>query len=397
MSGVVHICTRWGDYVVGVRDVRRGRSLAGLVRFVGRTPRVLAGEGHGQERELVVGQTLRFARGALEYAVTWWDGPELSVARASRAGFWTTLGSLAAFTSAIAVWTLSHASPARTQVEVSVLKGGALRREPESERLEHERSFTVALVPQALEGEITGSSRCGDALMGRRSWEPADARWAVAGRRDNPDPHLARPESGTGYPGGRSSTQPWGFAEPALGSNAPSARWGRDSELGVDDASFEGRMFAERAGEGSGQSGLGRRSTPGGVAKRIEVAAAPHGGAARVIHTGLRVSGARKPSDVGRVLSAHFAELRGCAARADGSAPRSIELRFTVDAHGVVGPVAPATDAVEQCLASVLSRVAFGSPSGAATDVSYPLHIVPATHDLRPSLPRAPAPTPCDC
>src|SRR5258706_6486770 len=80
MQGVVSVWTRWGDYVVGVRDVRPGQSFCvgsparSLVWFRRGTPRVLLAktpESPVNELLLVDGQTLALSVDGLDYTVTY--------------------------------------------------------------------------------------------------------------------------------------------------------------------------------------------------------------------------------------------------------------------------------------------------------------------------------------
>ena len=56
MSGVVHVCSRWGDYTVAVHDLRRGEGWEPFVRFFGEQPEVLLAP--GITRSLVLGDLI---------------------------------------------------------------------------------------------------------------------------------------------------------------------------------------------------------------------------------------------------------------------------------------------------------------------------------------------------
>ncbi len=78
MQSVVSVCIRWGDYVLGVRDVRRGESFSvgsppqPLLSFQGGTPRVYAL--HSGQAELVralgPGESVTVTRDGLDYSVS---------------------------------------------------------------------------------------------------------------------------------------------------------------------------------------------------------------------------------------------------------------------------------------------------------------------------------------
>jgi len=191
-----------------------------------------------------------------------------------------------------------------------------------------------------------------------------------------------------------------GIPHVPVGNDAPTARWGRQDQLGTDERSAPGQMWSEVIGEARGDFGFGVASQPGGVLKRIDVAPTSTGGehALRVLHTGLKVVGPRKPSEVGRAMSALFEDFRGCAAPATLGEPRRVELAFEVAPDGQVAPGAPGPDALDACLVELVSGAKFAPGAPASAEVRYPLYFVPADRELRsaPVTPGAP-PEPCDC
>jgi len=104
------------------------------------------------------------------------------------------------------------------------------------------------------------------------------------------------------------------------GGQTPAFPWGRDTPLGTDEANARGTMWGDELRDTVGEEGLGLQRTAGGLAKRVDVAALAtnESSSLRVVHTGLRVTGARKASEVGRDMAAHFDDFRQCA---EASAP----------------------------------------------------------------------------
>jgi hypothetical protein len=244
---------------------------------------------------------------------------------------------------------------------VTAMPAPAVPQDSEARR-QHEAVFARAVeaLPRLL--RITGEARCGDAEMGTDLVAVGTGSYGVAGPRDNAEPHLARPGQGEKVP-------------------APAARFGREVALGTDEQNALGRMWGDQRHDQSGEKGLGRQGTPGGVAKGIDVAPAPANasGELRVLHTGLRVTGPRKASEIGRAMAAHFAEFRRCGAEAAPTESRTVELAFEVAADGRASVTGSPATPLEQCLDHSLGQLAFASGSAAAAQVVYPLHFLPAS------------------
>ena len=178
----------------------------------------------------------------------------------------------------------------------------------------HLAIFAVVADPTEALMALPGDMRCGDAEMGRDVAE--SGRYGVAGPPDNPDPHLARPVPGRDYRTGDGvAINEVGLAQPRDGTSGLTAPWGRDTALGTDARDTQGSMWGDVLNEDVGERGLGLAGLAGGIVKRFDVAPSAVDGTAslRVVHTGLRVTGARKASEVGRAMAAHFGEFRACA------------------------------------------------------------------------------------
>jgi hypothetical protein len=183
------------------------------------------------------------------------------------------------------------------------------------------------------------------------------------------------------------------------GSRGPTASWAHDAALATDAQDATGEMWSDEYGDAEGEDGLGTAPRPGGVVKRFEVA--PLGEHARaplrVLRTGLRVTGARKASDIGRVMAARFADFQACAETA-GSAPlHDVELGFDVDEAGHATASGTGTSVLEQCLGQSLAGASFAA-AGEKADVVYPLHFVAADAGWKgPPIVRPFGPERCDC
>jgi hypothetical protein len=137
----------------------------------------------------------------------------------------------------------------------------------------------------------------------------------------------------------------------------------------------------------------------GGINKAFAVASLPGAGdSVRVLHTGLSVRGARKASEVGRVMSAHFQSFRACAqsSRLDGAQHR-VQLELDISPDGSVTVLGASAAPLEQCVERAALGVSFEAGARGASQVVYPLYFTPATERLQPSRAVAPASVACDC
>ena len=251
----------------------------------------------------------------------------------------------------------------------------------------HEAIFALAAQPLPQLVRVTGDMRCGDAEMGGQLLAANNARYGIAGPPDNADPHLARRLPQRGSPAAFGALADSGLRQQQSGSRAPTAAFGRDSALGTDPESARGSMWGEALNDNAGEDGLGRRGTPGGLAKHLDAQPVAENGTSmlRVLHTGLRVTGARKPSEVGRMMAAHFDELRRCAEDSQPTSAQTVELAFDIAADGHTAPTGTASGELEQCLDQSLSRVAFAAGASESAHVVYPLYFMPASMELRSS------------
>lgn len=268
--------------------------------------------------------------------------------------------------------------------------------EPAEPVPQREGLFEVTANPDGAALKLPGDMRCGEAEMGN-SIPASVGRYAIAGPRDNPDPHLSRPVYGQGSP--TAPSVHLGLGEPLvpLGSAGPTAPFGRKTALGTDERSAQGRMWGDDPNGQWGEYGLGLAGAEGSVAKRFDVAPLPENQTAelRVVHTGLQVTGARKASEVGRTMAAHFSEFRACGQATmsnESDAQRSIVLGFDVLASGQTtarsvtsasGAAGAGSSALEQCLELALASVTFASGEAGDAHVVYPLHFAAASSGLK--------------
>lgn len=369
MPTVVTVCSRWGDYVLGVQDVRPGQRL--------RQPPVSFTAGKPQ----VAGQLLREG----ETVTLQGDGItyDVSCDRAKQAPRtlprpWLALGAVAVLSVAVVggsaeLWHKMH----------DALRGMASRPvlpplpvpdfAPEAPRV-----LTVS-TQREPNLAVPGKTRCGEAEMGARDMPEPNGRYGVRGPSDNQDPHLAKKTTWVGSSPSMNDLAELGVNQETLsGSRAPTAPWGRDTELGSDPTEAIGQMWGDDFGVASGEHGMGRHPEPGGVAKQIEITATPTA-RPRLLHAGLRVTG-RKPSEIARELATQFSEFQQCAETFTPPSAREVQLTFDIATDGHV-TAESAADALSACLLQGVEHATF--TDGRRAHVVYPLHVLPASTELR--------------
>lgn len=402
MQRVVSVWTRWGDYVLGVRDVRPGESLslgaAPLLRVGRGGASVFAGPG-GAERELQVGESVTVTVGELSYTLCCAEAEEAEVWGPARRR-WALLDAsvVGALVAASAWWgALAPRAPSSGLAALAEL-GPMVSPEPALSQPAREAVFAVVAEPAAALLRLPGDMRCGRAEMGA-DFETR-GRYGVAGPADNADPHLARPEPGQGYPTARGALAELMRPQAQPGSSGPTAPFGRDAALGTEAGNALGNLWGDELNDARGERGLGLAGRPGGGVKHFDVAPLAEGRPARlrVVHTGLRVTGARKTSEIGRVMAARFGDFQACGASVEPAALHDVELGFDVDQTGHAVASGAGAGALEQCLDWSLAGAAFAPGASEVSHVVYPLHFVAADVELKgpPAVPASKA-APCDC
>lgn len=275
---------------------------------------------------------------------------------------------------------------------------------------ERERETVDAASSAEHEGG-TGQQAAGEqGAMGKMSAPVAHKRYAVAGPRDNPDPHLAR----EALLREAAETGMIGLLKSMSGDpNAPTAPWGRDSSLGSDEVSKMGNMWGDEIGDAFGSGlgltgvgegggghgtgiGLGELGTIGrgnglgtgegwgnghGQLGRGHVAKAP--GAMRV--GSLTVSGRLPPEVIQRVVRQNFGRFRACYQTGLSRNPNlegRVAARFVIARDGAVANVANGGSdlpdaAVVSCVLSAFYGLSFPEPANGIVTVTYPISLSP--------------------
>lgn len=401
MQRVVSVWTRWGDYVLGVRDVRPGESLPlGAQRLLhppSGAPQLK--EPGGTVRELKAGESVTMTIGELTYTLWCSEQPAPETFAPTRAAWALLDAALLLVLVAAAAWQGSAtARPLRPGIDARAELAPLASPEPAEPSPRREALFAVVAERAAERLRLPGDMRCGRAEMGGES--EARGRYGLAGPTDNADPHLARPVAGEGYPTAHGDLAELMPPQTQRGSSGPTAPFGRDAALGTEASNALGNLWGDELHDASGQRGLGLAGRHGGVVKHFDVAplASPGTAQLRVVHTGLRVTGARKPSEIGRVMAAHFGEFQACGTSVEPAALHDVALTFEVDEAGHV-LVAPArTAALEQCLEHSLASASFAPGARESSHVVYPLHFVAGDVELKaPAAPPASKAAACDC
>ena len=253
------------------------------------------------------------------------------------------------------------------------------------------REPDIAPEPSEWTYLIDGWARCGNEFEMGTPTLPVDGRYGIAGPKDNPDPHLPS-ENGPARP-----------ALEALANLAPAkpdastpekhknphtltAPWGRETALGTDPESARAPMFGEEVTESRGEDFDGKRRSPGGTAKLLQIAeAAPAAPRLppRVVHTGLRVAGALDQTRVESTMLTQLGAFRACYAASVNDASERDRLELTLEigpdgsvTHGSASDVESVDPSVVNCMLQAARALRFDSASG-ETEVTYPLLLIP--------------------
>lgn len=257
----------------------------------------------------------------------------------------------------------------------------------------------------------TGERATGDeGAMGKKDTPEKNHRYAVKGRADNPDPHLAREQALREAP-------TWGviglLSEMTGDPEAPTAPWGRDEALGLDDKSAMGNMWGDEIGVSSGMGGLGLTGGAlggGGLGLGIglgTVGTFGHGsglgpgdgfgnGHGRlqgghktktlIARTGQpTVNGRLPPQIIQRIVRQNFGRFRLCYEKGLATNPNlegRVAVRFVIDRNGAVstasngGSSLPSAE-VTSCVVGAFYGLGFPKPEGGIVTVSYPITFSP--------------------
>ncbi|HMA95805.1 MAG TPA: AgmX/PglI C-terminal domain-containing protein, partial [Polyangiaceae bacterium] len=262
------------------------------------------------------------------------------------------------------------------------------------------------------EGGTGTRARGEEGAMGHPRSHAVNRRYAVAGRKDNPDPHLARTAA-------LEEARTFGtigllHAGLAGDPNAPTAPWGRDESLGTDEVSYLGNMWGDQLGEAAGSGGLGLSGFGeggGGIGEGIglgTIGALGHGlgtgegqgmgaGHGRLgrghstrapssMRVGVTQVSGRLPAEViQRIVRQNYGRFRMCYEQGLARNPNlegRVQVRFVIDREGLVSNVQNGgsdlpDSGVTGCVMSAYYGLSFPQPEGGIVTVTYPIMFQP--------------------
>lgn len=242
-------------------------------------------------------------------------------------------------------------------------------------------------------------------------------KFAVKGRRDNPDPHISREQA-------REEASRFGMigllqAVAGGDSNAPTAPWGRESAEGRDEFSAMGNMWGASLGESHGNGGLGLsgigiggdgryegigNGTVGTIfggsgtckaGERCDGNGTSHGIVKGTHHSKSPVtrlstptiSGRIAPEVIQRIVRQSFGRFRLCyenGLRNNPNLAGRVSVRFIIDRSGRVSSTANAgsdlpDSAVVSCVVRSFSGMSFPEPENGIVSVTYPISFSPGS------------------
>jgi hypothetical protein len=247
--------------------------------------------------------------------------------------------------------------------------------------------------------------------MGNPTTKATNKRYAVQGPKDNPDPHIARQAA-------LREAQEFGMigllnTGAAGDPNAPTAPWGRDTSLGMDDISARGNMWGDEIGDAFGAGGLGLSGIGEGGGGRGEgiglgsIGTLGHGAgtgtgqgfgsghgrlggshktrAPKVRMGATSVSGRLPPEVIQRIVRQNYGRFRMCYEQGLARNPNlegRVSARFVIGRDGSVSNVSNggsdlADSGVVGCVVSAFYGLSFPQPEGGIVTVVYPIMFSP--------------------
>jgi hypothetical protein len=247
--------------------------------------------------------------------------------------------------------------------------------------------------------------------MGNPTSKATNKRYAVQGPKDNPDPHIARQAA-------LREAQEFGMigllnTGAAGDPNAPTAPWGRDDSLGMDEVSARGNMWGDEIGDAFGAGGLGLSGIGEGGGGRGEgiglgnIGTLGHGAgtgtgqgfgaghgrlggshktrAPKVRMGATTVSGRLPPEVIQRIVRQNYGRFRMCY---EGGLARNpnlegrVSVRFVIGRDGSVSNVSNggsdlADSGVVGCVIQAYYGLSFPQPEGGIVTVVYPIMFEP--------------------
>jgi hypothetical protein len=275
---------------------------------------------------------------------------------------------------------------------------------------EQERQLSEPTAEQSNNEGGTGKrAQAEEGSMGNQLSHATNKRYAVAGPKDNPDPHISRAQA-------LREAAEFGMISVLSGDpNAPTAPWGRDTALGPDEVSARGNMWGDEIGEAFGAGGLGLTNLGEGGGGRGEgigigsLGTIGHGaglgtgqgigmGSSNSLGNGTHrprvprmnagvtsVSGRLPPEVVQRIVRQNFGRFRMCyqtGLTRNPSLEGRVTARFVIGRDGSVSNVSNGGSdlpdaAVTSCVLSAFYGLSFPQPEGGIVTVAYPIMLAP--------------------
>jgi hypothetical protein len=195
--------------------------------------------------------------------------------------------------------------------------------------------------------------------------------------------------------------------------NAPTAPWGRDTSLGMDDLSAMGNMWGDEIGDAYGAGGLGLTGIGEGGGGRGEgiglgtIGTLGHGAGTgtgqgfgaghgrlggshkttspRVRMGATTVSGRLPKEVIQRIVRQNFGRFRLCYEKGLAANPNlqgRVSVRFVIDRNGAVSNVSNGGSSIPDagvvsCVISAYYGLSFPKPEGGIVTVVYPISFEP--------------------
>lgn len=247
--------------------------------------------------------------------------------------------------------------------------------------------------------------------MGKESSKDTNKRYAVQGPKDNADPHIARQAAlREAVEFGMIGLLNTGAAGDP---NAPTAPWGRETSLGMDDVSAMGNMWGDEIGDAYGAGGLGLSGIGEGGGGRGEgiglgsIGTIGHGAgtgtgqgfgaghgrlggshktSAPKVRMGATTVSGRLPKEViQRIVRQNYGRFRLCYEKGLGANPSlegRVSVRFVINRNGSVSNVSNGGSSmpdanVVNCVVRAFYGLSFPKPEGGIVTVTYPIMFAP--------------------
>ena len=280
-----------------------------------------------------------------------------------------------------------------------------------AQREQEERQEPSQASDSRNEGGSGAQAKGAEGAAGKTDTTQTGHRYAVAGPKENPDPHLARQQALVeaaqfGMVGIIATMQ---GGDP----NAPTAPWGRQSSSGTDEKSAMGNMFGGDIGDSIGMGGLGLTGTGEGGSGRYEgigldgigglgngVGGGTGGGIGHgkglpgrsPVHHGPQVrdaistvNGRLPPEVIQRVVRQNFGRFRLCyenGIRGNPNLQGRVAVKFVIDRSGAVATALDGgsdlpDQSVVQCVVRGFTNLSFPQPDNGMVTVVYPIVFSP--------------------